>query len=177
MFKKSRLQDMIEWLKNTPAVQQNITHWETIDGHPATFVPFPERIHPQLKTALKNRGIAELYSHQLEAFEYAMAGKHFTAVTPTASGKTLCYNLPVLQTILENNGARALYMFPTKALSYDQKSELNELIEEAEIDIKCYTYDGDTPVNVRQKVRKAGSIVITNPDMLHSGICRTIQSG
>src|SRR5690606_20417331 len=115
-------------------------------------------------------GITSLYSHQREAFELAMNGMNFTAVTPTASGKTLCYNLPVLQSILENSETRALYLFPTKALSYDQKSELNEIIDTAEINVKCYTYDGDTPANVRQKVRKAGSIVITNPDMLHSGI-------
>ena len=92
------------------------------------------------------------------------------AVTPTASGKTLCYNLPILQSILENADTRALYLFPTKALSYDQKSELEELIDAADADINSYTYDGDTPTSIRQKIRKAGHIVMTNPDMLHSGI-------
>ena len=84
-------------------------------------------------------------------------------------GKHLCYNLPVLETIINNPNARALYMFPTKALAQDQKSEINELIGEAGLNINSYTYDGDTPANIRQKVRKAGHIVITNPDMLHSG--------
>ena len=99
-----------------------------------------------------------------------MEGKNIVAVTPTASGKTLCYNLPVLQTIIENPNTRALYIFPTKALAQDQKSEINEIIQEAGLNINSYTYDGDTPANIRQKVRKAGHIVITNPDMLHSAI-------
>ncbi len=99
-----------------------------------------------------------------------MNNESIVAVTPTASGKTLCYNLPVIQTLMNDRHARALYMFPTKALAQDQKSELNELIEEGDLDLNCYTYDGDTPANIRQKVRRAGHIVITNPDMLHSAI-------
>lgn len=170
MLGKRNLQEMIGWMKSNKNISENITHWETIEGKEANFVTFPDNLHPKLKKALIKRGITSLYSHQREAFELAMNGMNFTAVTPTASGKTLCYNLPVLQSILENSETRALYLFPTKALSYDQKSEINELIDTAEINVKCYTYDGDTPANVRQKVRKAGSIVITNPDMLHSGI-------
>ena len=111
-----------------------------------------------------------MYTHQREAYESVMERKNIVAVTPTASGKTLCYNLPVLQTIIENPNTRALYMFPTKALAQDQKSEINEIIQEAGLNINSYTYDGDTPANIRQKVRKAGHIVITNPDMLHSAI-------
>jgi len=170
MLGKRQLQDIINWMKQTKEINENIVHWETIEGKESNDVPFPEKLHPRLQAALEKRGITSLYSHQREAFDYGMKGMDFTAVTPTASGKTLCYNLPVLQTILENAEARALYMFPTKALSYDQKSELNELIDEAGIEIKSYTYDGDTPANIRQKIRKAGQIVITNPDMLHSGI-------
>jgi len=145
-------------------------HWESIPEKEAVFADFPESLHPDLKRALEKRGIKQLYSHQRSAFETARKGQDFTAVTPTASGKTLCYNLPVLQKILEEPDSRALYMFPTKALSNDQKSELNEIIEEAGLKINSYTYDGDTPVQIRQKIRKAGHIVITNPDMLHSGI-------
>ena len=170
MFGKQSLQDIMEMMKNNPDIRENIVHWETIKEKEATYVPLPNTLHPSLKQALEKRGITQLYSHQKTAFDYGMQGVSFTAVTPTASGKTLCYNLPVLQTILENENTRALYIFPTKALSYDQKSELNELIEIADISINSYTYDGDTPVSIRQKIRKAGHIVITNPDMLHTGI-------
>ena len=162
-MKKKDLQDLIYWMKETPGIRENIKHWETIEGKTAKYVSFPDRLHPKLRGALENRGITSLYSHQLEAFNYGMAGTDFTAVTPTASGKTLCYNLPVLQTILENREARALYMFPTKALSYDQKSELNELIDEADIQINSY-YDGDTPVNIRQNT-ESRPYRNYNPDM------------
>lgn len=121
MLGKRQLQEIINWMKQTNEINENIIHWETIEGKEAINVPFPEELHPKLQAALEKRGITSLYSHQREAFDYGMKGMDFTAVTPTASGKTLCYNLPVLQTILENVEARALYMFPTKALSYDQK--------------------------------------------------------
>lgn len=170
MIGKHSLTDVIDWLKNDSETKSNILHWETIPGKSANFEPLPQELHPALRKALESRGIQSLYSHQKTAFEYGMKGNDFTAVTPTASGKTLCYNLPVLQSILNNPESRALYMFPTKALSYDQKSELNEIIDEAGIQVNSYTYDGDTPANIRQKIRKAGHIVITNPDMLHSGI-------
>ncbi|WAA13724.1 DEAD/DEAH box helicase [Fervidibacillus halotolerans] len=170
MFKKKGLSDFIQWMKEQDGIFKNITHWETIEAKRANFVPFPKSLHPSIKEALEKKGIDQLYSHQREAYDFGMAGQDFTAITPTASGKTLCYNLPVLQTIIHQPEARALYIFPTKALSYDQKNELNELIEGAGISVNSYTYDGDTPVSVRQKIRKAGHIVITNPDMLHSGI-------
>ena len=170
MLAKKSLHEILEELKSTPGIRENIVHWETIEKTPGTYTSLPERLHPKLRQALEKRGITRLYSHQKTAFDYGMNQVSFTAVTPTASGKTLCYNLPVLQTILEDDRARALYIFPTKALSQDQKNELNELIENAEVSINSYTYDGDTPVAIRQKIRKAGHIVITNPDMLHTGI-------
>lgn len=157
-------------LQTNPSYQQNIVHWHTIEEKEAKTAPFPASLHTKLRQALENRGIGSLYTHQKTAFDLATAKKNVVAVTPTASGKTLCYNLPVLQSIMENDQARALYLFPTKALAQDQKSELNEIIEEMEVPINSYTYDGDTPANIRQKVRKAGHIVITNPDMLHSAI-------
>lgn len=120
--------------------------------------------------ALQARGIEQLYTHQREAFDLAQSGTSFTAVTPTASGKSYCYHLPVLQKIMEDKNARAIYLFPTKALAQDQKNDLNELIEQSGEEILSYTYDGDTAPGIRQKVRKAGHIVMTNPDMLHSGI-------
>ncbi|MBS4203163.1 DEAD/DEAH box helicase [Bacillus sp. FJAT-49754] len=167
---KKDVLDVINQLKANPSYKNNIVSWHTISEQKAKTLPFPDDIHPDLSSSLNSRGIKELYTHQQVAYTTAMAGKSFTAVTPTASGKTLCYNLPVLQTILHDQSARALYIFPTKALAQDQKSEMNELIDAAGLPINSYTYDGDTPANIRQKVRKAGNIVITNPDMLHSAI-------
>ncbi|MBU8687737.1 DEAD/DEAH box helicase [Priestia megaterium] len=167
---RKNLQEVMDILQTNPSYQQNIVHWHTIKEKEAKTAPFPASLHTKLRQALEKRGIGSLYTHQKTAFDLATAKKNVVAVTPTASGKTLCYNLPVLQSIMENDQARALYLFPTKALAQDQKSELNEIIEEMEVPINSYTYDGDTPANIRQKVRKAGHIVITNPDMLHSAI-------
>ena len=164
-FKKS-LHEIIKDLK----ADQNVVYWYENESQQAKTVEFPENMDARLKESLKNRGIQCLYTHQATAFHYAMNDESFVAVTPTASGKTLCYNLPVLQSIATNEEAKALYIFPTKALAQDQKSELNEMISEMGIDIRSFTYDGDTAPNIRQKVRKAGHIVITNPDMLHSAI-------
>lgn len=170
MFGKKNLSDFIEDFMKDEQYKENIAYWHTIEGKKAISVPFPEGIDQRLKGALEKRGISSLYSHQAEAYNKIRDQRNVVAVTPTASGKTLCYNLPVIQSILENPEARALYLFPTKALSYDQKSELEELIDAADVHINSYTYDGDTPTSIRQKIRKAGHIVITNPDMLHSGI-------
>ncbi|MER3420796.1 MAG: ATP-dependent helicase [Chloroflexota bacterium] len=120
--------------------------------------------------ALRARGIARLWTHQAQAAAVALRGEHVVVVTPTASGKTLCYNLPVLSTILHRPASRALYLFPTKALAQDQLDELHGLITATGRDIKTFTYDGDTPADARRAVRAAGHIVITNPDMLHTGI-------
>src|SRR3954452_18085118 len=167
---RKSLQDLLSQLKLSDEYQENIVHWETLEAKTAKTIDFPDSIHPSLKEALQKRGIHALYTHQREAYESVMMRKNIVAVTPTASGKTLCYNLPVLETIIENPNARALYIFPTKALAQDQKSEINELIQEAGLNINSYTYDGDTPANIRQKGRKARHIVINNHDMLHSAI-------
>src|SRR5206468_5784103 len=135
------------------------------------LVDFPADLHPAIRTVLETRGITKLYSHQRESFELARAGNNVVIVTPTASGKTLCYNLPVLQRILENPDVRALYLYPTKALTYDQ---LDDLMEWAKAlgtgDIGVYSYDGDTPQDARSAVRSRGHIILSNPDMLHKGI-------
>ncbi|NSL52668.1 DEAD/DEAH box helicase [Calidifontibacillus erzurumensis] len=170
MYVRKNLQQIIEQFHNDERFSKNIVHWHTIPERQAKTVPFPESIDSRLQEALENRGIQKLYTHQREAYEMTRKNKHFVAVTPTASGKSLCYNLPVLQQIITEPDSRALYLFPTKALAYDQKSELTELIDVLGININSYTYDGDTPANIRQKVRQAGQIVITNPDMLHSAI-------
>jgi DEAD/DEAH box helicase domain-containing protein len=167
---KKNLQEILVDLKINDSFKENIVTWKTLESKTAQSVSLPEDLHTALKDSLNSKGIEKLYTHQKTAYENIMAGNSVVAVTPTASGKTLCYNLPVLQSILSNPNARALYMFPTKALAQDQKSEINEIIQAAGIDINSYTYDGDTPANIRQKVRKAGHVVITNPDMLHSAI-------
>lgn len=167
---KKNLQEVLSDLKINDQFKENIVTWHTIEEKPAETVPLPMNLHQVLRSALESRGIEQLYTHQKSAYEKIMDGKSIVAVTPTASGKTLCYNLPVLQSILANSSTRALYMFPTKALAQDQKSEINEIIQAAGVDINSYTYDGDTPANIRQRVRQAGHVVITNPDMLHSAI-------
>ena len=167
---KKNLQEILADLKINDQYKENIVTWRTIDEKPAQTVPLPSDLHPEIIAALKSKGIDKLFTHQKSAYEKILEGQSIVAVTPTASGKTLCYNLPVLQSILSNSSSRALYMFPTKALAQDQKSEINEIIQAAGVDINSYTYDGDTPANIRQRVRKAGHVVITNPDMLHSAI-------
>ena len=157
-------------LRRDPMFMENVARWEEMPARGAQYAPFPGGLDARLVPVLERRGIHQLYSHQAHAVREVLAGHDVVVVTPTASGKTMCYNLPVLSAILNNEDARALYLFPTKALSADQVSELYELIEEMGVDIKTYTYDGDTPGAARRAVRQAGHIVVTNPDMLHSGI-------
>jgi DEAD/DEAH box helicase domain-containing protein len=167
---RKNLPEIMQEIISEQHYKENIVHWHTIEEKEAKTAELPDDIHSSLKDALLKRGITRLYTHQKTSYQTAMKGQSLVAVTPTASGKTLCYNLPVLQTIVDNQNARALYMFPTKALAQDQKSEINEIIQESGLNINSYTYDGDTPANIRQKVRRAGHVVITNPDMLHSAI-------
>ncbi|MCM2674419.1 DEAD/DEAH box helicase [Alkalicoccobacillus plakortidis] len=169
MFKKS-LQQLLRDLKENESFKEQIVHWHELEAVEARTCPFPDQMNNKLVQALQKRGIGELYTHQEAAYSATQKGENIVAVTPTASGKTLCYNLPVLQQISENNESRALYIFPTKALAQDQMSELNELIDEMDVPIRSYTYDGDTSPSIRQAVRKVGHVVITNPDMLHSAI-------
>ena len=146
----------------------DITLDHVVPASPANFVPLPDDLHPELAQALKRRGVDRLYSHQAEAYTAVRGKRHLVVVTPTASGKTLCYNLPVLQRLLENPERRALYMFPTKALAQDQLAELGALKAGLPIDVRVDTYDGDTPPGRRTAIREGGHIVMTNPDMLHT---------
>lgn len=147
-----------------------VAHWHELPAQPPVYADFPPETNPALIAALAARGIARPYTHQAEAMRAAQAGEHFVVVTPTASGKTLCYNLPVMDRILREPDARALYLFPTKALSRDQMLEVHELVTALGRDIKVYTFDGDTPNSARRAIRSSGHVVVTNPDMLHSGI-------
>src|SRR5206468_5091541 len=130
----------------------------------ARHADFPDDLDPRLRDVLRRRGVERPYTHQREAHDAARAGRHAVVVTPTASGKTLCYNLPVLDAILKDPNARALYLFPTKALAQDQQAELHRLVEEVGADVKTFTYDGDTPSTARRAIRQAGHVVVTNPD-------------
>jgi DEAD/DEAH box helicase domain-containing protein len=131
---------------------------------------FPESLHPNLVRALHKRGIKRLYAHQAAAFEQVRAGNDLVIATPTASGKSLCYNLPVLQRLCEQPQSRALYLFPTKALSRDQEEALHALLNDADMRHGAITYDGDTPGDARRAAREHSGLLLTNPDMLHSGI-------
>jgi DEAD/DEAH box helicase domain-containing protein len=139
-------------------------------ARPGDFVPLPGALSPALRDALASRGVTRLFTHQAESFEHAAAGRNVVVVTPTASGKTLCYNLPVLHRLLADPGARALYLFPTKALAEDQLHELNSVIDSLGAPLRAFTYDGDTAQDARKAIRERANVVLTNPDMLHSGI-------
>jgi DEAD/DEAH box helicase domain-containing protein len=147
-----------------------IAHWKKLPPVSAQYAPFPPALDPKLVEILKARGIEQPYTHQAEAVQLALENKNLVVVTPTASGKTLCYNLPVLQSLIDEPETRALYLFPTKALSRDQMNEVHDVSTQLERDIKVYTFDGDTPASARRAIRNSGHIVVTNPDMLHTGI-------
>src|SRR5436853_1947629 len=141
-----------------------------IPARDAKFRPMPEWVASALVEAYQEKGIRELYSHQASTAELVQDAKNVVVVTPTASGKTLCYNLPILNAVLENADTRALYLFPTKALAQDQLAELQDLSKRLDDSLGVFTYDGDTPSDARKAIRERGHIVLTNPDMLHTGI-------
>jgi DEAD/DEAH box helicase domain-containing protein len=145
------LSDVLESLRKDPELAGGFTAWRILPEAPACHAEFPAGIDPRLIDALRQRGIERLYSHQAEAAAEVLAGRNVVVVTPTASGKTLCYNLPVLQAILADSMSRALYLFPTKALAQDQMEELHGLIGGTGADIKTFTYDGDTPGEARRR--------------------------
>lgn len=164
------LEQILDVLRKDPQIQKNITCWRKIEAKQAQFAEFPAHLTQDLIKILGERGIKKLYTHQAEAIGKINQNKNVVIVTPTASGKTLCYNLPVLNAIVDDPNSRALYVFPTKALAQDQLNELYEISKKLGRNIKTYTFDGDTPASARKAIRTAGHIVITNPDMLHQGI-------
>jgi DEAD/DEAH box helicase domain-containing protein len=166
----SSVDDTIGALLGDPAITRLITAHRVLEPQPPRYAPWPEGLDPRLVDAMRSRGFEALYTHQAAAIESVRAGHNVCVVTPTASGKTLCYNLPVVDAVARDEAARALYLFPTKALAADQLVELRALAEAADIPLKTHTYDGDTPTAIRSVVRSAGQVAITNPDMLHSAI-------
>jgi DEAD/DEAH box helicase domain-containing protein len=166
-------------LQRQPFYQRQIVHLEPIPRRSAKYGALSAPLHAELQAQLRAQGIERLFTHQAEAVNAARAGRHVVVVTSTASGKTLCYNLPVLEAILERPVARALYLFPTKALAQDQLRSLRELGCEvidrgldtaAALAVRVGTYDGDTPQARRSLLRQQGQIILSNPDMLHVGI-------
>ncbi len=177
--KDRSLQEALSRLSASPAplgrdADPIVTAAHRLPALTASFAPYPDGIDERLIAALAGRGIDQLYTHQAEAFEHVLAGRNVVTITPTASGKTLCYNGPVLNAILNDASARALYLFPTKALAQDQLAELHELSElvtqDSDLQIGVFTYDGDTPADARRAIRGKAHVVLSNPDMVHSGI-------
>ena len=150
--------------KRDPLTADNIVTWKTTPARAAVTHPFPDDLPAQLREALFTLGISSLYSHQSQAWINAREGKNIVLATGTASGKTLAYNLPVLTSLTEDENARALYLFPTKALTQDQLETLERF------NVPASVYDGDTPQRDRPSIRKNARILLTNPDMLHTGI-------
>ena len=178
--KQIALQNALQVLTSGPSVDRPdtpdgvVTAVRRLPAMEATYAPYPAGIDPRLRQALQRRGAQQLYVHQAEAVAHVSAGRNVVVTTPTASGKTLCYNLPVLDSILKSPATRALYLFPTKALAQDQMAELHELVGAmGDLDgepIGVHTYDGDTPADARRTIRTRAHIVLSNPDMVHSGI-------
>jgi len=150
--------------------EEVLTSVRQIPAREAKFRPVPGWVTSTLSGAYRTKGIQELYSHQAATAELVHEGSNVVVVTQTASGKTLSYNLPVLSAVLANPDTRALYLFPTKALAQDQLAELHDLSKRLDDLFGVFTYDGDTPSDARKAIRERGHIVLTNPDMLHTGI-------
>ena len=164
------LPHILQALRMRPAFRRNVAAWEHLPARPARPGRLPAPLPPPLTQALAARGITTLYTHQTAAITAVSQGHNVVTATATASGKSLSYTIPVLQRILERPSARALYLFPTKALARDQLAETNALIRAGNLPVAAHGYDGDTPRSQRRKIRQAGGILITNPDMLHAGI-------
>ncbi len=166
----TRVREIVEQLTERDHRGEILTAVRHIPARDAKFAPMPEWVRPELASAYAEKGVTELYSHQAAAAAMVHEGRNVVVITPTASGKTLCYNLPVLNAVLENQDTRALYLFPTKALAQDQLAELHDLSARLDHRFGVFTYDGDTPSDARKAIRERGHIVLSNPDMLHTGI-------
>lgn len=157
-------------LRGSPLTRDRLVHEHALPAQPARHGRWPGSLHPQLLASLQARGIDRPYLHQQQAVEHALAGRDVVVVTPTASGKTLAFAVPTLQAWLDDPEARALWLFPTKALAQDQLAALHDLAAHLPAGLRAAAYDGDTAPGLRRAVRTEGTIVVTNPDMLHGGI-------
>jgi len=166
----TRVHEVLDAFASRDHTGEILTAIRHFPAREAQWANFPAWVRPDLAAAYAAKNIHRLYTHQADAAEAVHAGKNVVIVTPTASGKTLCYNLPVLNAVLENSDTRALYLFPTKALAQDQLAELHDLNQRLENRFGVFTYDGDTPGDARKAIREKSHIVLTNPDMLHTGI-------
>jgi DEAD/DEAH box helicase domain-containing protein len=166
----AELADVADILEHDWGLRKNIIHRQIVPAQPAEYADFPGGLRAELIEVLRQQGFERLYSHQASAIGHALAGRHTVVVTPTASGKSLCYTVPLLNALLENPNARALALFPTKALAHDQLEGFLRFSRPLNRDIKIHTFDGDTPSGARRAIRNAGHVVVTNPDMLHSGV-------
>src|SRR3990172_5046105 len=166
------IEDALQAVRFDRQFMDHVTAWERFPARPASYADIPDGLDPRLTGALRTLGAAPLYTHQVAAVQAALAGENVVVVTGTASGKTLCYNLPVLHTLLNDPQARALYLFPTKALAQDQAAELASFLQTLALDraVPVRIYDGDTPPARRRALREEARLLITNPDMLHAGI-------
>ncbi len=156
------------WRATDRRAELDIVHED--QAFPGRLVPFPDQLSPELVEVLKGSGIQGLYPHQRDAFDLLEAGEHVVVATPTASGKSLCFHLPVLRRLQKDPSARVLALYPTKALSRDQLAGLQHWVDQGRLGIRSHVYDGDTPSSVRRVVREEGQIIATNPFMLHTGI-------
>jgi DEAD/DEAH box helicase domain-containing protein len=166
----TRVHEVLDGIAARDRSGETLTAVRHFPAREAQWAEFPDWAHADLVAAYAEKGIRRLYTHQAAAAEAVHAGKNVVIVTPTASGKTLCYNLPVLNAVLEDADTRALYLFPTKALAQDQLAELHDLNQRLGDRIGVFTYDGDTPADARKAIREKSHVVLTNPDMLHTGI-------
>ena len=164
------LEAVLQGWRDNKQLWPDIVLDEVTPARPGAPAPLPEGVAPQVREALRRRGIEQLFSHQAQAFDHARAGRHLVIATPTASGKSLCYNLPLMDRFAREPQARALYLFPTKALSRDQEESLRVFMREAGLEHGAITFDGDTPADARRAARERSGVLLTNPDMLHTGI-------
>ena len=166
----SGVDELLSAWRGDRRIGNNLVLDELLEGTGPRHAALPEALDPRIRSALSARGVRELYSHQAHAFELAQQGRDFVVATPTASGKSLCYVLPVLQAMATRPDARALFLFPTKALSRDQEEATRALMKESGLAQGAITFDGDTPADARRAARERGGIIMSNPDMLHAGV-------
>ncbi len=175
-YSLQKTRHLLDLWSREPTIHENVVSWHVDEETPPRYAPFPEEIFPPLQEYLHSaKGISQLYLHQADAWYESRKGSNVVVVTGTASGKTLCYNLPVLDRAFRDPGSRALYLFPTKALTQDQYQGLVDAagwegLPPGTPKIPISVYDGDTPVNQRPSIRSQARLLLTNPDMLHTGI-------